>query len=65
MNNKLIYSTGEYMTWDNADAYICAIKDAHCVRILNYCICQCRAGYIWNGEKCLEGTCKISFFLTF
>lgn len=62
MSNKLIHSTGEYITWDNAFAYICIIKDAYCVRILNYCICQCKTGYIWNDGKCLEG--KISFFLT-
>lgn len=30
MNNKLIHSTGEYITWVNAFAYICTIKDAHC-----------------------------------
>lgn len=48
MNNKLIHSTGGYIAWDNADAYICAIKDAHCVLIQSYCICQCKTGYIWK-----------------
>lgn len=62
MNNKLIHSTGEYIAWDNADAYIYPIKDAHCVLIKSYCICQCKTGYIWKDGKCLEG--KISFFLT-
>lgn len=62
MNNKLIHSTGEYIAWDNANAYICPIKDAHCVLIQSYCICQCKTGYIWKDGKYLEG--KISFFLT-
>nr|XP_034306682.1 uncharacterized protein LOC105328276 isoform X5 [Crassostrea gigas] len=52
------WNAKEYIIWDDADA--CFVKDAHCVRINNYCVCHCLPGYILMEEKCLKRNLQLN-----